>query len=222
MATQVSKESVEDSRPVEAVSQTYALLSRCFSYPDESLEPLRSEGIEEELRGMMEGLPFKVDKGIPSISSTQEALQILYTSTFDMPMPPCPLTEAFHRRGEAARDDIIEGVTRFYEHFGVGLKESERGSSDHLAAELEFMAYLSGKEVDAIKRGKDPNPYRLAQRDFLVRHLSRWVKKLDKRVQKLVEEPFYKGAFAFLKGFISLHLRDINQKVKVIEKYQHQ
>lgn len=222
MATQVSKESVEDSRPVEAVSQAYALLSRCFSYPDESLEPLRGEGIGEELRGMMEGLPFKVDKGIPSISSTQEALQILYTGTFDMPMPPCPLTEAFHRRGEAARDDIIEGVTRFYEHFGAGLKESERGSSDHLTTELEFMAYLSGKEADAIKRGKDPNPYRLAQRDFLVRHLSRWVKKVEQRVQKVVEEPFYKGVTAFMVGFINLHLRDLNQKIKVINKYQYQ
>jgi len=47
--------------------------------------------------------------------------------------------------------DITEELLRFYEHFQVKLSDKERDYPDHLVAELEFMAYLAKKEVEAGK-----------------------------------------------------------------------
>ena len=221
MEAQTLLEKVEDSRPIEMASRVYTLLARAFSFPADELHRLfRKEGMAEEMKEMMEGLPFKLEfKGISPISRSQDDIEILYTNYFDMPMCPCPLYESYHRRGDVAREDVREELLRFYEHFGIGPSEKNRDYPDHLVAELEFMAYLSRKEAGAVKEGKETSQWRIAQRDFLARHLSRWVKRLNKVIQsKVIDEPFYKGMSSFMVEFTGSHLKDLNQSIKKIEK----
>src|SRR3989337_413557 len=194
-----------DSLP--SVSQVYLFLGRCFSYPSEEFYTLMKDGrTGEELRAMVEGLPFAVNfTGIPVPSLPREELESEYISAFDIafgPSLPCPLHESDHR-DDVSSMDITEELLRFYEHFQVKLSDKERDYPDHLVVELEFMAYLAKKEADAGKRGNDPAPYRRAQVDFLERHLDKWVPKLDEKIQKRIKQPFDKGAGSFLRNFLS-------------------
>ena len=204
-----------DSLP--SVSQLYLFLGKCFSYPTQEFYTLMKDGrTGEQLRAMVEGLAFAVKfRGILAPSLPQEELESEYISSFDIafgPSLPCSLYESGHRE-DVSSTDITEELLRFYEHFQVKLGDKERDYPDHLVVELEFMAYLAKKEGDALKRENDPAPYRFAQADFLERHLEKWVSRLDERIQKRIKEPFYRGASAFLREFLSNHLPYLRKSV---------
>ena len=202
---------------MEAVSQVYLFLGKCFAYPDEEFYALMKDGrTGEQLKGMVGELPFDVTfKGIPSPSLPQEGFESVYINSFDIgtgPALPCPLYESAYREDTSSRD-ITEELLRYYEHFDVRLSDKEKDYPDHLAVELEFMAYLAKKEADAEKRGNDPDPYRRAQADFLERHLDKWICTLDDRIQKTIEGPFYRGASSFLRELLLNHLSYLRRNV---------
>lgn len=205
------------SYPVNPVSQIYMFLGMCFSYPTrEFYEAVKGIEAGGELNGVVEGLPFLVNsKVIPSPSLTQEDFENLYVNTFDM-NPGRPLYESAYTsyRDDMCSRDIYEDLLRFYEHFNIKLNEKEKDFPDHLSAELEFMAFLTKKEADALERGKDANPYQLAQMDFLERHLEKWVDKLDEKIQKKVKEGFYKGASVFMNEFLKAHCMHLRRVLK--------
>jgi DMSO reductase family type II enzyme chaperone len=208
---------MEAAQPLQSVSQVYLFLGRCFSYPDEEFYALMKDGhTGEQLRGMVERLPFDVSfKGIPSSSLPQEEFESEYINSFDIgfgPSLPCPLYESAYREDTSSRD-ITEELLRFYEHFDVKLSDKGKDYPDHLVVELEFMAYLAKKEAEALERGRDPAPYRLAQRDFLERHLDTWVGRLDERIQMKVREPFYQWASSFLREFLMHHRSYLHEHV---------
>lgn len=205
---------------ISSISRLYLFLGRCFSYPEEGFcEAMKDERLNDEIRALVEELPFEVKfRGIPAPSLPQDELESEYISSFDLgfsPSLPCPLYESDYRSGELSRVEILEELLRFHEHFDIQLSDREKDYPDHLVAELEFMAFLAKKEADAIGGGKAPDPYRLAQRDFLERHLNRWVYQLHERVQKRLKEPFYQGASPFMVEFLSHHqsyLETLNQE----------
>lgn len=195
-------------KKTDAVAMGYLLLARSFSFPDLHLQEIVKKW---ERLGTLDNtivLPFKVEpEDIPYPSRSWEDMESLYITTFDIGAqggPPCPLYEGLVRKDEA-REGIIMEVLRFYDYFDVRLSEKERDFPDHLATELEFMAYLVQKETTAAEDGKDSQPYRQAQLDFLERHLSRWVPILDDRLQGLTIEPFYQKISAILRRFIEAH-----------------
>lgn len=208
---------VPHSSERHTISQAYLFLARCFSYPTkEFYEAVNGIEMIKELNYLVEGLPFEVDfKGIPSPSLCQEEFENLYVNTFDI-NPGRPLYESAYTREDMCARDMYEDILRFYEHFDIKLNDKEKDFPDHIAAELEFMAFLTKKEADALERGKDANPYQLAQMDFLERHLSKWVDKLDAKIQKRVKEGFYKRASVFMNGFIDAHLLHLKRVLKKV------
>lgn len=205
MVSEQSAELVEFER--HTISQIYLFLARCFTYPaKEFYEAMKGIETAEELNYLVEGLPFDMNfKGVPSPSLSQDDFENEYVNTFDI-NPSRPLYETGYSREDMCSRDVYEDLLRFYEHFDIKLSEKEKDFPDHIAAELEFMAFLAKKETDALERGKDANPYRRAQLDFLERHLDKWVYKLDEKIQKKVREPFYKGASAFIVEFLDSHI----------------
>lgn len=208
IGNKIGNKIVESGGHIESIIRVYLFLGLCFSYPQkEFYDVMKGAGGVKELGALIEGLPFKVNfKGNPSPSLHHEDFENEYVNTLDM-AGSRPLYESAYTayRDDMCSRDIYEDILRFYDHFGIKLREKERDYPDHLVAELEFMAFLVQKEADAEKCGKDPNPYRLAQRDFLERHLNKWVYKLNERIQKRLKEPFYKGASAFMVEFLRDH-----------------
>lgn len=215
-----NKETLESGG--HGVSQIYLFFARCFSYPEnEFYEAMKDIRLIKEVWAFLGELPFKADfefvkGGIPSPSLTREEFESEYINTFDI-NPSRPLYESAYTREDMCARDIYEDLLRFYDYFDIKLSEKEKDYPDHLTVELEFMAFLSKKEADAIGRGVSPDPYRLAQLDFIERHLDKWVYKLDEKIQKKAMDPFYKGVSALMKGFIKEHLLYLQRVLNKLE-----
>jgi DMSO reductase family type II enzyme chaperone len=175
-----------DESAAGARSSVYRCLATAFSFPtSEVSEAFASGRFLEELLVAATALPFPLptDEGLRADTAlTHEGLQQEYIRLFEVGpgRPPCPLYEGSHRRG---RMKNMEELVRFYEHFG--LRHEGEDLPDHLCAELEFVHYLAFKEAAALQAGADSLPYRLAQRDFLRRHLNRWLPRLRRRLEQL-------------------------------------
>ena len=94
-----------------------------------------------------------------------------YLAAFDPAVSPdaVSLHESSYVSCEASA--LLEELVRFYEFFGLR-RRSEALLPDHLSVELEFMHFLSARE-DAAAEARATAALRLAQRDFLDRHLLR-------------------------------------------------
>lgn len=111
--------------------------------------------------------------------------------TLDLPLPPaapdhaaafldafdpavsetaCSLWEGAYVAQD--RSGLFEELARFYDHFGLARAASAE-LPDHIAVELEFMHFLTHLEHEMHRRGGIDGGLRLAQRDFLSRHLLR-------------------------------------------------
>lgn len=86
----------------------------------------------------------------------------------------CSLYETDY--GTSSQDAMHEELIRFYSYFG--LKRSlDSELPDHISIELEFMHFLAHLEHHYLEQedGEQVNSLRLAQREFLMRHISRLV-----------------------------------------------
>lgn len=164
-----------------ARSYIYRMLATAFSYPGEGLiESLGSGEWSHQLDALALHLPFGLPllQELPCEHATED-LQQAYVSTFEVGAgrPFCPLYEGSHRSG---RMKLMEELVRFYEHFGLKIEAGDH--PDHLTAELEFMHYMAFKEAAALAHDDDAAAVRRAQRDFLDRHLCKWLPRLRARL----------------------------------------
>ncbi len=194
---QLSELEGEEQIRAAARSRLYVLLANAMSYPDDEFcQWVREGGVAQPLR---EQLPLAVPTlGDDEVSDWDalrkpgdgDDLAVEYTRLFDAGVkgPPCPLYGGLY---SDARMKKMEEAIRFYNHFGLTLSEEQRELPDHLITQLEFLHYLSYREVESLQRGVDPGPFRRAQRDFIERHPGAWVPKLRERLAREEAPPFF-------------------------------
>ena len=86
---------------------------------------------------------------------------------------------------------------------------------DHICLEMEFLHYLTFKEVQALQTGRDPSSYRRAQRDFLARHPLGWMDKVSERLEKINErlpEDACREAIVFYRELVNLTCRFFSEE----------
>jgi TorA maturation chaperone TorD len=112
-----------------------------------------------------------------------------------------------------ARDEVLfeyrkEGVDKI-----EGFKEPE----DHIAIELQFMAYLCRKTREALEQQRwDLARKRLeAQTQFLTEHLMSWTPKLIMNILNNSKVGFYRGAARITGGFLEIE----NDSLKELIRY---
>jgi DMSO reductase family type II enzyme chaperone len=180
-----------DGRELAAGARSYAyrLLATAFSYPTDGLcTDLATGEWSRQLSALSHHLPFDLSAAVPPTAENTEALRQGYVSVFEVGTgrPYCPLYEGSHRSG---RMKLMEDLVRFYEYFGLITQPGDH--PDHLAAELEFMHYMAFKEA-AAHAHDDPVPdLQKAQRDFLDRHLCKWLPRVRERLQSARELPAF-------------------------------
>ena len=125
-----------------------------------------------------------------SEAGEKDDLAVEFTRLFDVGAggPPCPLYGGLY---VGARMKTMEEVVRFYNHFGLTVSESPRELPDHITTELEFLHFLAFREAQAIEQGAEPDAFRRAQRDFIARHLGRWIPKLRAKLEGANAMPFF-------------------------------
>jgi DMSO reductase family type II enzyme chaperone len=135
-------------------------------------------------------------------------LEVKYVAAFDVgfPEPPCPAYEG-HYADKVSRTETMMEVSAFYKHFGLSMdqEEGKRELPDYISAELEFMHFLAYKEAQAREDCDQEllKGYILAQRDFLERHLTRWLPKFYEKVLSVEDLPFYPDLARITLGFIN-------------------
>lgn len=203
-------EQAGDELVAGARSYLYRMLATACSYPANDLTEAVGRGDwARQIRALAQHLPYELPVPAMPAGSQASHLQQYYISTFEVGAgrPFCPLYEGSHRSG---RMKIMEELVRFYEHFGLKIVAGDH--PDHLSAELEFMHYMTFKEAAAAAHNDAVSDIRTAQRDFLERHLCRWVPRLRRRLAGASEQPgFYTSAFAIADEFCRLDLAWLKQ-----------
>jgi DMSO reductase family type II enzyme chaperone len=178
-------------------SNLYKMLSTGFRYPTPELFGTFQNG--EFLDGLMCNMsliPGLMPENALLVRQAKDAVEGMplaefemeYTRTFDAgaPAPPCPPYEGHYC--EKPRSVVLLEVSEFYNCFGLSMSQEKgkREFPDHISAELEFLHFLTYNEATA--KGDELSGYRMAQKDFLERHLMQWVPKFQNKLQN---SPFY-------------------------------
>jgi DMSO reductase family type II enzyme chaperone len=181
----------EVESPAIVRSQVYDLLARSYAFSQEPLFQDIAQGRwQQAIVELFSHLPFEVPVAAGSpVAASLEDLQVEYNRLFEvgsMGGPPCPL---FGGHWERDRMRVMEELIRFYNYFGLSLTQGQL--PDHITVEMEFMHFLTFKEAEALRENGDHDSYRRAQRDFLDRHLGKWMPALRQRLAKLEPLPFF-------------------------------
>lgn len=194
-----------------ARGECYRLLAACF-YP-----PRKVLWLEEDLPGNLTSLLSRICP--PAAESARrmaealsrcgaEELAVEYARLFVGPQRVIapPYGSVYLEEGRRVMGDSTLEVLRAYQEAGLHLDSEFKELPDHIAAELEFMYYLTAKGVDAASQGEAREAAgRLAAREaFLNRHLRRWVPGFCARVKDEAGSDFYGSLADCVAGFIEL------------------
>lgn len=200
------------SSPARLRQGLYRLFGALFLYPDkERLATLRV--VARELRqedefwggySFSEPLSRLLDVLSELGEDVEESVEEEYVRLF-LVKPLAPPYESFFLDPDGqARGWIAVQVEREYTHAGLVLSPDQKKLPDHIAVELEFMAYLCGRQARALEEEDRENQDRAqeCQRAFLGQHLGRWFPRFAQRVLDAAPESVYgaaiEAAYAFL------------------------
>lgn len=199
-----------------ARSRVYAMLSVAFSYPDEEFFAQLANGtFATELVETISAVYPDAARGVTEqelalrASATLQGLEAEYLRIFEtgVPKPPVSLYESAYIR-DTQRAGILLELKSFFDHFGLTLASESHELEDQIVAELDFMQFLTAKEAQAIDRQFDPTPYRRAQRDFLTRHLGRWLPAMAQSAST-IPAGFYRSASTITAMFVECDLTSV-------------
>ena len=208
--TQRTKLSTDEEFRGAARSRMYRRLAGACAFPEETLHrSVLSGEMLSEVLAIAAVLPYELPlpeggalaTALAGASADYVEFQSEYIRLFDVgvPRPPCPLSGGLHL---GSRRAVMEEVTRFYNHFGLSLGGESREMPDHITTELEFMHFLTFREVATLQGGQDRGPYLRAQRDFLQRHLARWVPQVRAQAEGQKAAPFFLGLIGLAEAFL--------------------
>ncbi len=101
-----------------------------------------------------------------------------------------------------ARDEVFA----IYAYAGLAKDKNFKASEDHIAAELEFMAYLADRTVASLDLGDEDVAAELLaqQRSFLLEHLLAWVPyDFSSDMLRFARTGLYKGLALVTRGFLA-------------------
>ncbi len=186
-------------RHAAARSTLYSLLSAWLRFPWEEFHELAMSGeLVPAAEECLAALPYRVEHmeqalaDLGKVEKNYDEFQSAYVGLFDVGAggPPCPLYGG-HWVGD--RQKVMEEALRFYRFFGLTTAKQEKDLPDHLATELEFLHFLTFKELEALRAGSDTGSQRRAVRDFLIRHPLRWMPLALKKLDTIEAPPFWHG-----------------------------
>jgi len=195
-------------------SAAYELCVRCLAWPtDEQLSVLR-----ERVLPALEGAPFgsgaladAVGEVVAECSDVdlaelRAAHQLLFTPIENR---DCPSYEtAFDDRDIFRQTNTMADVAGFYIAHGLAVGGEERQRPDHIATELEFMAFMAAKEAYALDRlgHEELDECVRTQAQFLTDHLGCWAPSFGLRASALAAHPLLGAAARLVTALVQADL----------------
>jgi len=188
---------------------------------------LRVEGLEEvpdeELREGLKKLSGYL-KGLKGRDLEQARLELAveYANLFlgVKGKPPHPSESVYRSKDRLIMQEPMDEVLHAYWDAGVDKEKKFKEPADHIAVELQFMAYLCRRTAEALEKNKkdEAKKYLRMQKDFLRNHLSLWVPPFVKDILETAEVDFYKGVAIITKRFVELDNSMIDDLLGAVEE----
>ena len=190
-------------------------MARGFTYPDARwLATLRDGSwcaALAEVLGPL-GLSAKgMERAIAALSSDQVAalldLEVEYTYLFINAVPHVPAppyASAYSDQGLLMGEPAAEAM-RAYRAAGVTLADDYDNLPDHLAVELEFVAWLGEQAIEAWEAGDGEKAQeRLTQQEAFLRHHLSWLPAFLDRLEEAARIPFYRELGLLTRSLLSV------------------
>lgn len=203
-------------RTAIARSAVYAFLARSLAYPDEQqLTVVRSElvPILHAVRTEDAALSGALAAALAEVDAPLDELRTAHGALF----PPvgqselCVYESVYRTRDLFQEAETLADIAGFYRAHGLVVGGVERERPDHLAVELEFMAFLARKRAFALAElGRArANSCRLAEAAFLRDHLGSWGPLAGEELARMAVHPFYRAIGSllatWLRGDMAIH-----------------
>ena len=147
------------------------------------------------------------------IAEAKLQLDIEYANLFlgIIGKPPHPSESVYTSENHLLMQEPRDEVMFAYRSVGVDKVEGFTEPEDHVAIELQFMAYLCQKTIDAMRSGDHElaKRYLNIQLEFVVKHLSVWIPALTKDIIQGGKIGFYTGAARITNGFVKTEQQSI-------------
>ena len=133
---------------------------------------------------------------------------------------PHPSESAYRSKDHLIMQEPMDKVLRAYWDAGVDKEKKFKEPADHIADELQFMAYLCRKTAEALEKNEkdEAKKYLKIQKDFLKKHLSLWVSPFAKDILETAEVDFYKGVAIITKRFVELDNSMMDDLLRAVEE----
>ena len=177
MSHQTSQASTCSAEFIRPPGQLFQLRAIGFSHPGSEFRQRLQNGdytraLGESTRGLPVALPELPAPLAAEKDYEAQYIHLFHTGRSGKPMVSLNAGDHDTVLAEQGRPEFLLQYADWYRHFGLRVSETESNElPDHLLCQLELMAWLaylehSSNDEPGLQRG-----YRLAQRDFLQRHL---------------------------------------------------
>jgi len=203
-------------KKAQAAQMIALILARTFNYPDRDFtKELINGETSKQLDACIDILKLKdLDKPLADIQNyfennknfeeCQLDLEKEYTWLFFASKPRAVyIFESVYIEGKLLRDSTFN-VARMYYDAGLNVVETMKLPPDHIAVELEFLAYLLFNEAKSLnEKQKDKLELAISMRKKLLEnHLGSFTKSFTERLKEKARLPFYRAMAHILEKFI--------------------
>ena len=213
----------ETERHLGNRSRLYSILAEAYRYPEESfLRQVKAWELLRSFEALSADLPYpfsleeseRQGLALPGWIEEEE-IEVEFVRLFESGPggPPCALVEGAWRED---RKVVLKELILFYNHFGLSYAEGAQDERpDHICLAMEFLHYLTFKELLAMQSGADPSSYLRAERDFLERHPLTWMGKVAERLGQIYDrlpEDACREAIVFYRQLVKLTCRFLGEE----------
>ncbi len=214
----VTLKAEELCRLAEGRGRVYKFLAAVYiSEPsDEMIDQVLGSSFLENL-AQIDASAQQLKDFAASFLGNYEDLRVEYDSLFVVPMAQYvrPYESAY--RDGLTGDGITRSVRQYYHSVGGDVTVAYGDLPDHLAAELDFMFFLCENERRCWESGniEEARQHLGAQKDFLEKHLLKWIPDLCHEIQNKTESSFYRALAGFTQRFITADVETVAELLKV-------
>ena len=176
------------------------LLTRLLAI--EALEP------EDDIDRGLGMICKEVRENRDRLSLYQEERTVEFAGLFLGPQHPAavPFASFYLSETKQLMSEITIQVRKYYLDASMAAKELHRVPDDHIALELEFMAWLADEAARNLKKGDAGMAAKAGTRleIFQREHLVKWAPLFADRLSAGAQSDFYRGAALALKGVVAM------------------
>jgi TorA maturation chaperone TorD len=189
--------------------ECYRFLAACFYQPKKEMlvaEQLLPALTQNLLEVCPAAAPFSQRMMESLASYTEEELVVEYARLFVGPfgLKAPPYGSIYLDNDHTVMGPSTMETIGLYEQEGLARDEGFNELPDHIAVELEFMYYLSYRQVEALQKGDivRAEVYRLKQEQFRSSFLAKWVPPFCAHIQEESDNGFYSALADCVTTFI--------------------